>query len=200
MHSKGDPVSHNTTEGTEFECLNPHPCRHAKGAEQSSSVEWHHLSLNLSESRDAAPQGLVPVLFHDCSPRYFGFSPRASVNCCLSHWPALWCTAEDHQHNAACSTLGLAKTTWQRKKKDTLSIFVLFFWLFIRKWSLIPGSCKRTFKQSFSRGNKFSQRGEKTPFEDNVGLKPTLNKLCGTPEQACTSRTAGWANPQRNWP
>lgn len=124
--SKEDPTPHNPTEGTELEWLSPHTYRHAKGAVQSSPVGWHCLSLDLSESTDAAPQGLVTVLCHDCSPRHSGLSPRISGSCCLPHWPALWCTAEDHQHNAACSTRGLARTTWQRKKKDTLRVFVLF--------------------------------------------------------------------------
>lgn len=95
---------------------------------------------------DAAPPGLATVLLCDTSPVHLPLLPWMSANCFLSDWPALWCTAEDHQHIVRCSIQGLAVTTWKRKDMWVSSSSQLGTAAWLQEG-------EKTSKQSLSTGN-----------------------------------------------
>lgn len=90
--------------------------------EKCKVLHWNDtFSMSNFHSQDTDSRGLVTVLLHDASSGHPPLLPGTSTCSCLSDWPALWCTVEDHRHTVMCSIQGLAVTTWKRKNMSASS-------------------------------------------------------------------------------
>lgn len=90
--------------------------------EKCKVLHWNDtFSMSNFHSQDTDSRGLVTVLLHDASSGHPPLLPGTSTCSCLSDWPALWCTVEDHRHTVMCSIQGLAVTTWKRKNMSPSS-------------------------------------------------------------------------------